>query len=254
MSERAVEADRFYEDIEHWVVLGVAVFTTCCFSGNFSILELLKAPVRGTGKVSGGTAVLEVPKWFPAQDAVLDAGGGAIYSKLRDLPVATRKEEAGPQTVRLHIDLSAAALPAGADAVSLTYFPWFRFVSEPINFDAVGRVADYIANCFRFLLVRQGISATVEGSGETRQVRAAGGLDIEIVGTQALRSIALTHGPMRTMFDLAARTIEIDGRMFPAAFAAGQELLKTADRIAKADIAIDGSHLRLSVAGSGAHV
>jgi hypothetical protein len=167
-----------------------------------------------------------------------------------------RAEDAGQQNVRLTIDLRAVPLPQGPNGCTLTYFPWFRFLSEPVNFEAVGRVAEYVADCLRFLLARNGIAATVErdDSGDQRHIRAAGGLEIEIAGMQALRSIAVSCGPMRTLFDLDARRLEIDRRMFPAAYEAGEELLKSPDRLINLEAAIDGDHLHMAVAGGGAHV
>lgn len=256
MSRDDPEVDRFCELIEHWVVLAAALFITGCATRNFSVLQLLKEPARFTGTINGGFAALELPKWFPIQDSIFEIAGGALYAKLRDLPLATRAEKIDPQKVRLRIDLGRTVLPGGANTFTLTYFPWFRFLSEPLNFDAVGRVADYVADCFRFLLARSGIASSVEGDsgGDTWHVRTAGGLDIEVVGLPALRSITVSHGSMRTSFDLDLKRIEIDRRMFPAAYEAGQELLKTPDRLINVDVSIDDNHLYLTAAEGGANV
>jgi hypothetical protein len=247
------DAERLCRSIEPWAVLATGVLITSCCTQNFSVLQLVRAPVRYAGTVAGGVATLDLPSWFPAQEAVLEVAGGALYAKLRELPLATRPQKTGAQAIRLEIDLGRTPLPPGPQAFSLTYFPWFRFLSEPLNFDAMGRVAAYVADCFRFLLVRNGIDASIEGEGDHRHVRTPGGFEIAIAGMRALRSVALSHGPLRSLFDLEAKRIEIDRGMFPAAYEAGQKLSGTSDRLANLDLAIDGERLHLAAAG-GARV
>lgn len=254
MSQNDLDIGRTCTLLEHWVVLAVAVFITGCARRNFSVLQLLKEPVRLGGTIQGSVGTADVPKWFPIQDSVLEVGGGALYGKLRDMPLPSRTDAVIPQTVRLQVDFSRMSLAPDLTSFTLSYSPWFRFLSEPLNFDAAGRVADYVADCIRFLLVRDGCAASVESAGETRRVRASGGLDIEITGAQALRSLTLSHGPSRTLFDLEAKRIEIARRMFPAAYAAGQELLNTSDRLLNVDLAIDPDRLTLAAVEGDAHV
>jgi len=254
VSQDDLDADRVCKLLEHWVVLAVAVFITGCARRNFSVLQLLREPIRLSGTIQGNVGVAEVPTWFPVQESVIEVGGGALYGKLRDLPLPARTDGANQQMVRLQIDFSRISLSPSPTSFILTYFPWFRFLSEPLNFDAVGRAADYVADCARFLLARNGTAAAVETDGETRRVRAAGGLEIAITGTPALRSLALSHGPARTLFDLEAKRIEVARRMFPAAYAAGQELLNTPDRPLHVDMASDGERLTLTAVESDAHV
>jgi hypothetical protein len=254
VSQDDLDIDRTCQLLEHWVVLAVAVFVTGCARRNFSILQLLKEPVRLSGAIQGGVGTADVPKWFPIQESVIEVGSGALYGKLRELPLPTRTDAPNPQTVRLQIDFSRMPLPPALPGFTLTYFPWFRFLSEPLNFDAVGRVADYIADCVRFLLVRHGVAASVAGDGEIRRVRAAGGLEIEVTGTRALRSLALSHGSSRSLFDLEAKRIEIARSMFPSAYAAGQELLATPDRLANVELTADAKRLTLTAVEGDAHV
>lgn len=247
------ETERLCRSVEPWAVLAAGVLITACCRQNFSLLQLLRAPVRYAGTASGGLAALDLPGWFPVQEAVLEVGDGALYAKLRELPLATRTQKTAAQTLRLEIDLGRAPLPTGPQAFSLTYFPWFRFLSEPLNFDAVDRVAAYVADCFRFLLARNGIAASVDGEGDERHVRTPSGFDIAVAGMSALRSVSLSQGSLRSLFDLEARRIEIDRGMFPAAYDAGQKLSATSDRLANLDLAIDGDRLHLAPSG-GAHV
>ena len=254
MSETDFDIDRTCQLLEHWVVLAVAAFVTNCATRNFSMLRLLKEPIRLAGTVQGSDGTAELPKWFPVQESIIEVGNGVLYGKLAELPLPGRVDTATPQTVRLQIDFSRIPLPPTVTGFTLTYFPWFRFLSEPLNFDAVGRVSDYIADCVRFLLVRNGAAAAVESDGEFRRVRASGGLEVEIAGTQSLRSLALAHGASRTVFDLEAKRIEIARRMFPAAYAAGQELLATPDRLANVDLTADAERLSLVAVEGNAHV
>ncbi|MGH6893472.1 MAG: hypothetical protein ACREEP_14570, partial [Dongiaceae bacterium] len=88
MSPVQTEADRIYELTEPWIVLAVGVFITACCTQNFSAIQLLKAPVRFEGKINNGVATIDLPNWFPAQEPIFEFNAGAIYSKLKDLPLA----------------------------------------------------------------------------------------------------------------------------------------------------------------------
>lgn len=248
------EAETIYALAEPWAVLAAGTFITACATRNFTPLQLLRAPIRCPGRVEGGTVTIDVPLWFPLQDAVLEVAGGSVYSKLRDLPVNPRAQKISEQAQRVQIDLGRAPIPAGSHAATLTYSPWFRFLAEPVGFDAVGRVASYVAGCFRYLLISHGLAAEVLQAEDACRVEAAGGLVIDIQGMAALKSIALAQGALETRFDLDAPRIQIDRRMFPAAYEAGAAALKTADRLINAEMTASEHHLVLTQAKGGAHV
>lgn len=240
--------------LEPWIVLAAGNLISACYARNFSTIELLKTPIRVGGTTADGIAAIDLPRWFPVQEAVLDVAGGAIHAKVKELALPVGNQKLNEQTMRVQIDLRRAPLPPGPRPFTLTYSPWFRFLAEPISYDIAGRAAAYIAGAFRFLFVRSGIAAEVSGEGDSRIVRSAAGLDVEVAGMASLRSVALGQGARRTMIDLAAREISIDRAMFPAAYAAGAEMLKSSDRLANVDATLTDTHLRLAEAKGAGHV
>ncbi len=259
MTDGRSGAERIYALAEPWTVLAIGNLVTAFATRNFTALQLLRAPIRCVGQIGGGMAAIDVPSWFPLHDAILEVEGGAVYSKLRDLPLNPKAQKLSDQAQRIQLDLIRAALPVGAQAVgaqavALTYFPWYRFLAEPVGFDAVGRVAAYIAGCFRYLLVRNGHAAAVIQDGDGCRIAADDGLTIDIQGMQALKRLTLVQGALESSFDLDANRIQIDRRMFPAAYEAGAEMLKTPDRLANAEMTVSGDHLILMPGKGAAHV
>ena len=236
----------FYNLSTPWVVLATGSLITACYKRNFTPMDLLRAPQVVAGTMDGRLAVAVIPKWFPLDEAMFEAAGGFIYTKVKDLPLARNIQPSGDAANQVAFDISRVSLPPHVRTFTLTYFPWFRFLSEPIGFDAVGKAASYVAGCLRFLLVREGFSATAETHGDYCKVRTQTSVEIEVHGMRALRKIVVLDGSAQSSFDLEARRIQIDRRMFPDAFAAGHEMLKTQDQLINLDVTETEHHVVLS--------
>lgn len=254
MGESRGKADTVYSLIEPWVVLAVGNFITACCTRNFTAIQLLRAPIRFSGRIESGIATIDVPNWFPLQDSVLDAADGAIYSKVKDLPLKPGGQKISDQALRIQLDLIRAALPPGATTASLTYFPWFRFLAEPVGYDAIGRVAAYVGRCLRYLLIRSDIAVSLEMQDDICRLTAGSGMVIDVAGMQALRRLSLVAGDRETIFDIEANRIQIDRRMFPAAYEAGAAAIKAGDSLASIDMAATGEHLTLALKKDSSHV
>lgn len=246
MTQQKPDPSELYAKAEPWVILAVSTFITACYKQNFSVIDLLRSPYRYSGQIDGTVAVIDMPDWFPARESVLEVGGGALHTKLKDtaLPANSKKLDGG---TRFRIDLQNARLPADMpQTVSLTYFPWFRFLSEPVNYDAHDRVAAYIASCIQFLFRRSGSSANTITSGDQSHVAADCGIVVAVSGMQAMSRFVVSSGALETSFDFANRRISIDRRMFPLAYEAGHAMLQTADRPRGVSIEAGDTHLVLS--------
>lgn len=246
MTGPQIDSDRLFAAAEPWVILAVSSLITACYRQNFATIDLLRGPVRCAGQVQGKVATIDVPSWFPAQDAVFELGAGVLYAKLKDLPLSTRTQPVGEVT-RLQFDLQSIALPPQA-TVTLTYFPWFRFLAESVHFDAMERAAEYVAASFQFLLRRGGVGATLSQDADLWRVTSAAGIVIEVHGLRAIQKIVIAKDALHTTFDLKQRRIAIDRHMFPSACAAGDEMLKTTDRPRHMSIEADATHLVLAAA------
>ena len=251
MTGPRTDAGGLFAAAEPWAILAASTLITACYKQNFSTITLLQGPVRCSGQVQGTLATIDLPAWFPAQEAVLELGGGILYAKLKDLPLPTRSQQIGEAT-RLQLDLQTLAIPSPPPTtVTLTYFPWFRFLSEPVNFDAMDRAAEYVAACFQFLLKRNKIGAAVSQGAELWRVAGDAGIVIDVHGARAVQKIVIGSDAMQTTFDLAGRRIAIDRRMFPVACAAGDEMLQTADRPRHMTVEASETHLVFAATKGG---
>lgn len=231
--------------MEPWAVLATGAFITSCAGNNFSAIDLLRAPVQIRGTIDGRTARVAAPKWFPIEESFFESQAGLIYSRVKDLAAPHRAQSAG-DVVQVGFDLSKVNLPPEIQAFTLTYFPWFRFLSEPISFDAVGRVAYHIANCLQFLLRSKGFAAVLQSSDDDCLVSTDGGVVLAITGMSTLSQLRIVSETSASSFDLAGRRIELAEDMFPAAYAAGRAMLETQDRLLNITAGIEQNRLILA--------
>lgn len=239
------------ERLSHWAVLAAGVLIGSAASGNPVAIQLLRQPVVRQGTVTGTTASVTIPPWFPLEHAVFATEHGELYARVQDLYVPRR---ASPSAGGLEcvFDLREVGERLRSRTFTLTYFPWFRFLAEPVGFDAQDSVADYVAECIRFLVVREGVPAEVEPSHDSALVRCGNGLAVEVEGMEALARITVRASGATSSLDFDPVGMAVDRRMFPGVFAMGREMLATPDRLARVDLAIEGDRLLLRLADGGA--
>ena len=247
-----------YEAAAPWAVLATGVLITACARQHFPTIELLSTTVQYAGTIQqqagARAAQMIVPNWFPIVDSIIETSGGEIYSRLRDVSLEVKTAADDKGNLYLTIDLSKAPLRPETNAFTLTYSPWFRFVTEPVGFNIRGRMAAYVGECFRFLLARSGVVATVVPKPDGCDLEIPLGLRIEIRGMEKLTKISLHAGDAVSVFDLAGFSLEIDQRMFPAAFEAGCAFLKTEDRLLRMTAVQNGTRFTLTNAPGVTHV
>ncbi len=234
---------------ESWALLALGSLITSSATRNLAVIELLMRPVQIAGVIgeSNGKTVGQatVPSWFPTADAILQTNGGEICTKLKEVAVVQQLQPAQENTQLLLMDLGVLSLPASTRAFTLTYSPWFRFMAEPLSFSIVGRMAAYVAEIFRFALVRDGIEASILTQPDACIVSTPDGTRIEVTGMTALARVRLVAGDAESTFNLTEFGIEIDERMFPACYAAGCDLLKSGDKLINVDVTQVGHRLKL---------
>lgn len=237
---------------ESWVVMATGVFITCCRTGNFSPVDLARQPVLAEGRIKQGIAETIVPKWFPLQDAIFQSGDGTLYCRVGDLPVKKNAQSLDANNIRATLDLRP--LPSTHDTFSLIYFPWFRFLAEPVNFDAVGKVAAYISDCLLFLMKKQGMSTTRTLAGNSCHLVTTDGFEVTVTGQERLSRLSLIWQKAETIFDLERRSIQIDQRMFPAAYQAARQVVTEGDKLDNASIVVAAPLVTLNYSPEGGRV
>lgn len=240
-----------------WAVLATGVFISCCATKNFVVIDMLAAPLQVTGRIVTAGAQrhgqIALPNWFPALDAILETSGGELCTKLREVTISANNTPARAGSVVMTLDFTRVPLRPDTHSFTLTYSPWFRFLAEPANFNIRGRCAAYVAECVRFLCVRNGIKATTTERTDGCDVETPL-CRIEVQGMDQLRNLRITDGTSESIFDVTHRRITLDERMFPAAVAAGRALLATSDRLDNLELSIEGPRMKLAFTGTTSHV
>jgi len=245
------DRNRLYEMAEPWAVLAVGTLITCCRQNNFSTIDFLRAPLIANSTIDDNVASVTLPKWFPLEDAIFETPDGSIYTRVRDLPFVFKRKPVSADNVEATLDLTGAPISPAVKSFVLNYFPWYRFLVEPVAFDALGRAADYVTKCLKFLAAREGFDVRVEESVESRVIDTGVGVRIEIAGGMYLNRLRILDGEMQSVFDVEARSIDVDSRMFPAIAAAVAEMLKTDDRLDNMTVTqVEG---KVHFASAGAH-
>lgn len=250
----AVSADTtdLLQQCEPWIVLATGVFITCCRSGNFSPVELARQPAIVKGRLAQGIAEAGAPGWFPVDDAIFQSEDGSVYCRVGDLPAQKRVQPI--EGKNQHINLDLRRMTAVSGNFSLVYFPWFRFLAEPVNFDATGRVAGYIADCLLFLLKKWGAAPVLVTEDNAYRLDMANGLSLTLIGQAQLDRLVLAWQGAQTVFDAAGRSIEIDSRMFPAAYQAAAQIVSEGDRLDNAIVSVAAPRVTLRHAPGAGHV
>jgi hypothetical protein len=245
MTGNQKENTDLYRQLAPWVVLATSVLITACRTGRFTAIDLLKAPVRYSGKVENGVAQALVPKGFPLPEAILISHRGTLFSKVKELPFAKKTENANEKVDVVGFDIKSTALATNGESFDIVYYPFYRFLSENYFFDADNKVAAYIADCVRFMLLRDGGHPTVRVSGETCSVNSGSGIQIDMTGMTSLSKVEIHEHDAHTSFDLDRRRIAIDQRMFPDAYYAGKKVLEMKGKLQ--DVSISCSEFCLTL-------
>ena len=237
--------------LSHWAVLASGVLVASAASGNPAAIQLLQRPVVVRGTIADGIASAIAPPWFPVNHAILSTQEGELFSRVKDLalPSEANKVKDG---LYCTFHLRDIAPRVKSKSFTLTYFPWFRFLAEPLTFEAEDSVADYVAECIRFLLVREGVAAAVDPSHDSCEVRCDNGLAIRIEGMESIERIEIEADGVRSSMDLEALQLTVDRRMFPEVFAMGHEMLATPDRLMNMHVEERGDLLVLRAVLGGA--
>lgn len=219
--------DALHKAIEPWVVLASSVLITCCCTRNFTAIDLLKAPMRFRGEASDGQVQIAVPKGFPLADAILVSSGMEFLSKVKDLTLPMSTQNLNEQADVVAIKFQGVKALESLSHLDLTYYPLYRFHSEQYFFHADQKVAAYVGDCIRFIMLRNGFQPDMQQQQDRCVVASGTGVQVTVVGMQSLERIEISDSEHTTVLDLNERSISVDSLMYPSVYAAGVEMLET---------------------------
>jgi len=201
--------------------------------------------MRFRGEVSDGQVQIAVPKGFPTTDAILVSSGMEFLSKVKDLnlPISTQSlnERADVITIKFQGVKAVEAL----SHLDLTYYPLYRFHSEHLFFDADNKVAAYVGDCIRFVMLRSGYHPNVKNDGDISVITSGAGVTITVVGMKSLEKIEIFDSGRTTVFDIKEKRIDVDSTMYPSVYAAGADMMKTEGKLANMSVSLTDTTLSL---------
>lgn len=198
-----------------FVVIGN--FITSCYTRNWAWLDLLRKPIVFNGSVNRTIITFNMPSWIPAGDSVLILNDGRMQAKMKDFPFK-RREQITDQKTRLMVVKVELPGEESVKSAKLTYSPWFRFVTEPVDFLISDQVATYVTKAVDYALRREGEVT------ELQQVENGMSLSFdhgkrrfEAIGESELEKIQLHEDTAElSALDFKARILSLSDRLSPS--------------------------------------
>lgn len=218
------------QEIEKLFFIILGTFITSAYSRDFTLLELLRKPLKFPINKNGNYFLAKIPKGLPWQETVIIMGD-EFATKTKDIPVpkgiqkADEKNDffvfdAGEFNRLLHRGKSNEILEG-----YLTYYPLYRFVTEPFRFHSEEDVLGYIVNTIAYVFRREGFaSSTVKKTPEEYAVVVKGqGCPIEqvsVFGDMKLDKLELKGKDAVSLLNLVDKNITVSEVHSPVCFEA----------------------------------
>ena len=139
----------------------VGNFITACYSRDFTLFNLLRKPVTFNLLRDKNFLFTKIPKRFPWNEFVIEIGDNFV-TKLKDIPLRKGVKEGDKEFDIFYIDVSTLenekvlGFQSEITKGLLIYSPWYRFVSEPFNFDK-NDFGNHVSGAILYLFQSQGI-------------------------------------------------------------------------------------------------
>ncbi len=203
--------------LEKWGFIALGVFSSCCYTSDFAPLDLLRFPQYFSARVENRVAIFNLPKWFPYDQAIFNAGNGRLYSKLRDLPLPKQAKPAGDNQNTLALQLPENLLDIREAA--LTYWPLFRFAHTGEPFSIKDSTAAFVCRIVEYAARRANLDVTApENSGNGCRLQVATSstwYDFNAEGVEDLRRFSMANGNHQMGLDIENRILTLSGELTP---------------------------------------
>lgn len=235
------------------MVMVTGVLITAYRVGNFSPINMLRGPMRYGGDVVDGRLQLAVPNGFPVMDSVIKTDNTRIEVVARHFPGGIKRQPTEQNSEIAIIDFRPLPIDQIPNEGSLEYYPLYRFLSEQHMFNAEGRVAEYAADCTRFMLQREGYTPFVFKEGDVCRVATGDQTELLFRGMSSLQQIIIQEpenkGAGKTVIELDRYRLRVSRYMFPEIYEAGEKVVKSGDALAGLSISCTDNHVVFEAQG-----
>ena len=194
---------KFEREIEKLFFIILGTFITSSYSRDFTLLELVRKPLQFPISKNGNYFVAKIPKGLPWQETVVILGD-AFATKTKDIPIRKGIQKADEANDLFVLDAGEFNQLFYQDGFgdftqgALSYYPLYRFVTEPFAFKMNENVLAYVSNAIVYVLKREGFKCFVESKNPEKYevtVTSKGNLieQILVFGDKKLDKLEL-HG------------------------------------------------------------
>ena len=192
---------------ESYLFMIIGNFITSAFTKDFTALELLRKPILFPGQKQGNFFLFKIPKGFPHTDLVLCIGERNFVSKVKDAALKSGLQNHDEKNNLLVVDATPIFSDYGngenINIAKAVYFPWYRFVTEPVEFFKIEDVSTYVLKAIYYLTKVKGVDSQFVASGDFSEVKVQGVFDkgvssVRADGKNQLNAISLLSGEEKT--------------------------------------------------------
>ena len=141
----------------------ISSFITCCYRRDFTIFDLLRKPLEFKFERQGEFLVAKIPNGVPWEDSIIKLDNEFV-TKVKDIPVRKGIQKIDDRTSGFVIDVSSIekllVFEKGEININqgiLSYYPLYKFVTEPANFDSENDVSKFALRCIQYYIKSIGI-------------------------------------------------------------------------------------------------
>ena len=158
---------KFEREIEKLFFIILGTFITSSHSRDFTLLELVRKPLQFPISKNGNYFVAKIPKGLPWQETIVILGD-VFATKTKDIPIRKGIQKADEANDLFVLDAGEFNRLFYQDGFSdfsqgaLSYYPLYRFVTEPFAFKMNENVLAYVSNAIVYVLNREGFKCLVD--------------------------------------------------------------------------------------------
>lgn len=232
-------------------------FITSAFTRDFTPMELLRKPVLFPGQRQDKFFLFKIPKGFPHTDLVICIGERLFVSKVKDAALKSGLQNHDEKNNLLVVDASPLFLEyddqQDISIAKAAYFPWYRFVTEPIEFFKIENVNTFVTKSIYYLTKVRGVESQYMETEEGPLIKMNGlygctNNTLKVLGNNQLNSISLISGDGKffdSTLDLKERKITLNKNHSELFFTALETIVKKNNKLENIEINVDGDSLSL---------
>ncbi len=210
----------------------ISSFITNCYRRDFTTFDLLRKPLEFKFERQGEFLVAKIPTGIPWEDSIIKLDNEFV-TKVKDIPVRKGIQKIDDRTSGFVIDVSSIekllVFEKGEININqgiLSYYPLYKFVTEPANFDLENDVSKFALRCIQYYIKSIGFKTEslkkFDDVSWMMDFGSSGSSKKAVIteGKTSLERIVLKSGHEASDLDIVNRRIRINSKHEKVCFSA----------------------------------